>query len=220
MLIVSPGINVTFCRTFNDFQGVSALSGATVKIPGDRIVAGTYALACVASTGKVFLKDAPVAHMGAVIEVLEKLGALVLVSKDGLYVSHSGPVNAIAYIETEVYPGFPTDLQSPLVTVLTRAKGRSIVKETIFSNRFRIIHELKKMGGSLEISEDCVIIDGVECLFANDLIVEELRGGAALVIAGVSTKGITYLDGCGYIYRGYENICRDLTELGVRIYSE
>ncbi|MFI3237656.1 MAG: UDP-N-acetylglucosamine 1-carboxyvinyltransferase [Lachnospiraceae bacterium] len=200
--------------------GTEAMGGGDITIPGDRIVAGTYALACVATNGKVFLRGAPTMHMEALIEVLNKLGASVLITKEGLYVEHGDEIHPIDYIQTEVYPGFPTDLQSQLVTVLAKADGCSVVKEAIFSNRFRIVKQLKKMGAAIEIIEDCAIINGVTKLHATDLVVEELRGGAALVIAGACTKGITYLDGCGYIFRGYENICRDLTELGVRIYSE
>ena len=95
-----------------------------------------------------------------------------------------------------------------------------MIEERIFGNRFRIAPELKKMGADIFIKEHTAYIRGVERLHGTTLVAEELRGGAALVIAGLGAGGETYIENCGHIYRGYENICRDLSELGARIYGE
>ena len=201
-------------------RGVKHLEGCDFTIPGDRIVAGTYLCACMAAGGEVLLKETPTSQLQAVLSCAQKMGAVCQQEKEGLYVQVHERLTAPENLVTEVYPGFPTDLQSPFLTVLSLAKGSCRVEETIFENRFHTVPCLQAMGAHI-LQEDSrhVTVEGVEVLHGFTVSAKELRGGAALVIAGVAAKGETVVDGCRFIERGYENICRDLRELGVRIYG-
>lgn len=201
-------------------EGVSSLRGTEFVVPSDRIVAGTYLFGCLAAGGEVFLKDAPAEHLWAAILTAEQMGAVCQSTKDGLYVQAPERAASLSYLRTLVYPGFPTDLQSPLLAVLATAEGESVVEETIFENRFRIVKQLEFMGADISmVNPKKVCIKGIERLSGAEVRAEELRGGAALVIAALGATGETVIRGCSYIERGYVNICRDLRELGARIYS-
>jgi len=127
---------------------------------------------------------------------------------------------AVSRIETAPYPGFPTDLQSMALAVETLGEGESLIEETIFENRFRVVEEFRRMGACIEqVGERSVLVRGVSSLRGADVDAKELRGGAALVIGGLMAQGKTNVTGCPFIYRGYENICRDFRELGARIIS-
>ncbi len=201
-------------------EGVSELHSGSITLPGDRIVAGTYALACMMTSGGVLLEGAPIAHLSRLIPLIHAMGGDTVTMEDGLYLHRKDALCAIPYTVTEVYPGFPTDLQSPLMATLCVAEGDSTIEERIFGNRFRIVPELLKMGADIHIEGHTAYIHGVKKLRGTTITAEELRGGAALVLAGLGAGGETYIKQCGHIYRGYENICRDLTELGARIYGE
>lgn len=201
-------------------QGGRKLYGTEFVIPPDRIVAGTYLLACVGTGGSVFLDNAPGAELQAVLETAEQMGAYLCPSEQGIYVQGPSRPRAVDCIRTEPYPGFPTDLQSVALAVETLGDGVTEIEETIFENRFRIIDELRGMGADIERKGDRhVLIRGVSALRGCGVTARELRGGAALVTAGLMASGRTTVSGCGYIYRGYENICRDFRELGARIVS-
>lgn len=201
-------------------DGTERLHGAEFEIPRDRIVAGTYTIACIAAGGSVFLEGAPAEEMGALFDVAEEMGALVQKEKRGVYVQAPKRPRAIKSLVTRVYPGFPTDLQSPLLAVLTRADGSSEITESIFENRFRIVPELVKMGAKVQVQDGkTAYVTGQEALYGTSVTAQELRGGAALVIAGLAALGETCIKNTIYIDRGYVNICRDLRELGARIYS-
>ncbi len=201
-------------------QGVKELRDGRIVLPGDRIVAGTYALACMITGGGVLLEDAPIGQMTKLIPMMHAMGGTTLTTKEGLYLHRRDELCAVPYTATQVYPGFPTDLQSPFMAAMCVARGESVIEERIFGNRFRIAPELVKMGADIHIEKNTAYIRGVERLHGTTLQAKELRGGAALVLAGLGAGGETYIENCGHIYRGYENICRDLSELGARIYSE
>lgn len=201
-------------------KGGQKLHPITFKIPTDRIVAGTYLLSVLGTGGHIFLEDAPVQHMKALIRLAEAMDAEVSVSEKGIAVLlNEGIQKRVPYLETGVYPFFPTDMQSPLLAVLTKAKGRSVICETIFENRFRIVPELQKMGAEIEIHTDrnLVRITGVNHLQGAKVAAQELRGGAALVIAGCMAEGETVVENRHFIERGYEDIVRDYRNLGVKI---
>ena len=175
--------------------------------------------AALATKGSVLLEQAPCEHMGSVIEVARNLGATCQRSKEGLYVECREGIPLQNFFQTRVYPGFPTDLQSVLLPVLTRFEEISVVEETIFENRFRILEDLRKMGANIEeLHPGRVEIQKSE-LKGAEVEAKELRGGAALVIAGLMASGITVVKNCHFIARGYENICKDLQDLGARLYS-
>lgn len=201
-------------------QGGHKLHGIRFRIPADRIVAGTYLMSVLGAGGHIFLEDAPVAQMRSMLKVAEEMGAEIHVSREGLNVIADESRKAIPYLKTEVYPGFPTDMQSPLMAALSTARGVSVIEEAIFENRFRIVEQLKKMGACIEIlGKRQARIEGVDSLLGCQVTAEELRGGAALVIAGCMALGETVIKNRHFIERGYEDICRDYQNLGVNIYT-
>ena len=202
-------------------QGGHELHGIRFKIPADRIVAATYVMGVLGTGGHIFLEDAPISQMESVIRAARQIGAEITVSREGLNVMAEEERNAIPFIRTEVYPGFPTDVQSLLMAVLTTAKGVSVIEERIFENRFRIAPELRRMGAVIELQGDHqALIAGTDYLIGCRVRASELRGGAALVIAGAMAQGETIIENRHFIERGYEDITRDLRELGVTVFTE
>lgn len=201
-------------------QGGHKLHGVRFRIPADRIVAGTYLMGVLGSGGHIFLEDAPVAQMQSTLRAAELAGAEINVSRDGLSVMIDVEKRAVPMIKTEVYPGFPTDMQSLLMAALTTAPGVSVIEETVFENRFRIVEQLRKMGACIELQgKRQAVIVGVDLLLGCEVTADELRGGAALVIAGCMAEGETIVKNRHFIERGYEDICRDFQNLGVNIYT-
>lgn len=201
-------------------QGEHKLHGIRFRIPADRIVAGTYVMSVMGAGGHIFLEDAPVAQMRSIINAAVLMGAEVNYSREGLTVMADSWKNAIPYLKTEVFPGFPTDMQSLLMAALTTAHGISILEETIFEDRFHIIEPLKKMGAQIiQQGKNQAIISGVDSLLGCEVDAKELRGGAALVIAGCMAFGETIVRNRHFIERGYEDICRDYQNLGVNIFT-
>ncbi len=201
-------------------QGGHELHGIRFKTPPDRIVAGTYLMSVLGAGGHIFLEDAPVSQMRSMLATARDMGAEISISKEGLTIIAADHTKAVPYIKTEVYPGFPTDIQSILMAALTTAQGNSVIEETIFENRFRIAPQLKKMGACIELlGSRRAVITGVDSLLGCEVTAQELRGGAALVIAGCMAMGETVIKNRHFIERGYEDICRDYQNLGVNIYT-
>uniref|UniRef100_UPI0040571A0D UDP-N-acetylglucosamine 1-carboxyvinyltransferase n=1 Tax=Acetatifactor sp. TaxID=1872090 RepID=UPI0040571A0D len=201
-------------------HGGRFLYGTDYWVPEDRIVAGTYLFGAIATGGCVFLENAPAGQMQAVLHIAEKMGAQFDITGEGIYVQACKRPRAVPLIRTAPYPGFPTDLQSMALVAMLRADGQCMIEENIFENRFRIVEPLKKMGADIRIIRPKgVLIDGVKRLQGAQLEAQELRGGAALLLAALSAEGESTITGCSYIYRGYENICKDLRELGARVAS-
>lgn len=201
-------------------HGGFSLRGTEYRIPEDRIVAGTYLFGTIAAGGNVLLEGAPFNQMEAVLQVAEKMGAKCDVVQEGIYVQAHGRPRPVSRILTAPYPGFPTDLQSMALVAMTVAEGVSRIEERIFENRFQIVEPLKRMGANI-ITESTtgVKVSGVERLTGREVEARELRGGAALLLAALAAEGESIVTGCSYIYRGYENICKDLRELGARVVS-
>ncbi len=201
-------------------HGVNSLHGTCFRVPADRIVAGTYLFATMAAGGNVWLEDAPCGHMKAVLELAEAMGGVCQVFEDGLYVQSGERMKQIGYIKTDTYPGFPTDLQSLVLQAVVQAPGECVIEESIFENRFHVVEPLRKMGADITIMDaKHLLVKGPSALKGCLVEAKELRGGAALVAAGLWAEGTTIISGCKYVMRGYENICRDLRELGARISS-
>lgn len=200
-------------------RGGRRLQGTKFWVPSDRIVAGTYLLGCIGVGGEIFLEQAPAEEMEAVLLTAEEMGGRVCRSREGIYVQAPERPLPVKLI-TAPYPGFPTDLQSVVLAAAARGRGCTGIEETIFENRFRIVGELKKMGACIEQTDSShVKVWGVKALQGARVQARELRGGAALVVAGLMAEGESFVGGCPYIYRGYENICRDFRELGARVTS-
>lgn len=200
-------------------EGVLELRACKYKVPSDRIVAGTYLMSALATQGSVSITNAPIAELSSVLWNLEKMGAYVCCKDNELCVSYEKPLRAIS-LETKVYPGFPTDLQSPMLVLLSQAEGIGRIKENIYENRFRIVSELKKMNANMVLSGNEVMIYGASRLTAATVRAKELRGNAALIMAGLVAEGETIVSDCQYVKRGYENICRDFRNLGANIYEK
>ncbi|MBE5882180.1 MAG: UDP-N-acetylglucosamine 1-carboxyvinyltransferase [Lachnospiraceae bacterium] len=200
-----------------EIEGVKKLREVTMTVMPDRIVAGTYLLAAAATRGQVLLKHAPPHQMHSLIHLLRTMGAEVFADDDMIYIDAEEATGAVSYIKTGVYPGFPTDLQSMLLSVLAVAYGESVVEEAIFEDRFKVVEPLQRMGAQLSTEGRKVRISGVAKLRGAQLRACELRGGAALVIAALAADGESVIEGCHFIDRGYENIARDLRCLGADI---
>lgn len=201
-------------------RGVDCLGPGEIRIPPDRIVAGTYICAAAATRGKITLENAPVEEMGAFLDIYRKMGGQYEVKSGTLEVTGKNIGFPVPFLETGVYPGFPTDLQSPVMTVLATIPGASVIRENIFEDRFKAALELTKMGAHIEICGKEALIEGGYPLYGCTVIARELRGGAALVLAALCAQGETCIKGAGFISRGYEHICEDLKKLGGCIFSK
>lgn len=195
--------------------GVESLHDAEFTIVSDRIVAGTYMLLTAVAGGEAVLKKAPWDQLQSVCDVVGRMGVSCEWQGADVKLVSRRRLRSPGSVKTSPYPGFPTDLQSPLMAALASAKGESQIQETIFEARFKVVEELQKMGADIRVEGQNAKIRGVERLCGARLMAKELRGGAALVLAAAGAKGISRIDGFGYIERGYENIIRDLQALGV-----
>ncbi|MEG1848436.1 MAG: UDP-N-acetylglucosamine 1-carboxyvinyltransferase [Lachnospiraceae bacterium] len=201
-------------------QGRTLQSMVHYRVSGDRIVAGTYLFSCVACTGEVKLMDAPIEQMSSVIQCAKQMGCTITRKDHNLTAIMERRCVPIPYLKTAVYPGFPTDLQSILMAVYSHADGIGVIEETIFENRFKIVKELQTMGAKITVLQNRATVTGHAHLHGTQVVAEELRGGAALVVAGLASTGITIVSNPYYIDRGYEDITRDLRALGARISKE
>lgn len=195
--------------------GVKRLHDTEYTIVSDRIVAGTYLCAAAACGGEAALSQAPVSQLRGMFPVLWKMGARLYMEGDALVIRAPERCRGVRHIETAPYPGFPTDLQSPLLAALCRARGISTLRENIFEARFKIVEELRSMGAYIRVEGNTAVVEGREHLQGGILTARELRGGAALCIAAACARGSSRVYGCEYIMRGYENVIGDLKNLGV-----
>ncbi len=198
-------------------RGVRELKGGDLEIPADRIVTGTYLCAAAATRGKITINNPPAGEVDAFLKVYRKIGGQYEWNSGKLIADGSGVGCPLPYLETEIYPGFPTDLQSPLMAVLATIPGKSHIRENIFEDRFKLAGELNRMGARVTVSGRDAWIQGTDSLTGCRVEAEELRGGAALILAALAAEGETVISGCSYIRRGYEHICRDLAAVGGRI---
>ncbi|MBP3501869.1 MAG: UDP-N-acetylglucosamine 1-carboxyvinyltransferase [Clostridia bacterium] len=197
-------------------KGVKKLSGASYNIMPDRIEAGTLLCAVAGSGGSVTLNDVNPNHLSAVINKLEECGCEIEITNKTIFLKAPKRLKPLE-IKTMPYPGFPTDLQQIFSAMLTKANGTSIIIENIFENRYKHLAELRKMGAKITTEGKTAIISGVRKLNSATTVCTDLRGGAALVIAGIMAKGKTKIEDIDYILRGYENIDAKLNSLGAKV---
>ncbi len=198
-------------------SGKKELRGAEWNVMPDRIEAGTLILAAAATGGEVFVKDAPAESMGAFLSCIKNSGVKIEVQPDGIGVSAPTRLSAIGKVTTLPYPGFPTDLQSQLLAAMTTAEGISLIEETIFENRFKVMKPLRLMGADITLSGNCACVNGVPKLHAARIRAEDLRGGAALVIAALAAEGKTVVENICLVDRGYDKLEMTLNDLGADI---
>lgn len=206
-------------------QGVASLADSEYELMPDRIVTGTYLLAAAATRGSIVIEKAPVEQLDSFLTVLREAGGRYWMEepqgkagRPSLVFDGKGTVLPVAKVETAVYPGFPTDLQSPLMAVLAKADGESIIQENVFENRFQSAGLLNSMGAKISIEGRRARIAGVKELYGKTVSAPDLRGGAALVIAGLCARGSTVISNEHFIGRGYEDITGDLRKLGAKIW--
>lgn len=196
--------------------GVKKINDVSYSVMPDRIEAGTLLCAVAITGGNVKLKNVIPEHINQILAKLEQIGCEIEVEKRNIYLKAPKKLKAVD-IKTMPYPGFPTDMQSVFGAMLTIAKGNSIIIENIFENRFRYVNELKRMGAKVSVEGKIAILKGVRRLSGTTVESTDLRGGAALVIAGLAAKGTTIVRKIEYILRGYEGLDKKLNKLGAKI---
>ncbi|HCL01625.1 MAG TPA: UDP-N-acetylglucosamine 1-carboxyvinyltransferase [Lachnoclostridium phytofermentans] len=194
-------------------KGVNKLHGSTYSIIPDQIEAGTFMLAAVATKGDVTIKNVIPKHLEAITAKIVEIGAEVEEFDDAIRVVANKRLGH-TQVKTLPYPGFPTDMQPQIATVLAMSSGTSIVTESIYENRFKYVDELARMGASVKVEGNTAIIDGVAELTGAKVCSPDLRAGAALVIAGLAAEGVTIVENIELVERGYENFEEKMRELG------
>ena len=200
-------------------DGVKRLKDISYNIMPDRIETGSFLCFAAATKGDIILENVNATHITPIINKLEEADCKIEVNKSKIKIVAPKKLKAID-IKTMPYPGFPTDMQSVFASMLTIAKGTSIIVENIFENRYKYTSELTKMGAKIKIEGKSAIIRGTRKLYGSDVKATDLRGGAALVLAGLIAKGKTQVDDIEYILRGYEKLDYKLQNLGANINIE
>jgi UDP-N-acetylglucosamine 1-carboxyvinyltransferase len=183
----------------------------------DRIVTGTYMMAAGITGSELVLNKIIPEHLSSIISILRESGCRISVKGCRMFISGPARLRAIDIVRTLPYPGFPTDMQAQLVAMLTVARGTSIMVETVFENRYKHVDELLRMGANIKLEGRLAVIKGVKRLTGADVCARDLRGGAALVIAGLAAEGETVISDVKHIDRGYERIEEKLQQVGAEI---
>ena len=199
-------------------DGVNKLNGCTHKVIPDRIEAGTFLIAAAATFSTISISPVIPIHLEAVIKKLRESGSKIKIEGNSITI-HGQKIKSVD-IDTAPFPGFPTDLQAPFMTLMTIADGQSKIKETIFENRMNHIHLLNKMGASITLEKNTAHIKGVKNLNGMSLAGSDLRSSAALIIAAIIAKNESTIYGLDHLDRGYENFESKLSLLGIRIKRE
>ena len=199
-------------------HGKAALKGTKHAVLPDRIETGTWLIAVGLTGGELVLEKASLNHLKSLLGPLSDAGVHVEeIDKTTVKVWRNGRRLKGIDIMTEPYPGFPTDLQAQMMTLLTKAEGAGMITETIFENRFMHVPELNRMGAHIHVQGNSAIIRGVEQLHGASVMATDLRASVALVLAGLAAKGETILDRVYHLDRGYENIVKKLSAVGADI---
>ena len=197
-------------------NGVEKLNNITYSIIPDRIEAGTYAIASLITNGKITLKNIDTDVMKNIFVVLKKAGAKLEYNKKNSVTISRNKIKSLS-IKTSPYPGFPTDMQAQLMSLLCLAKSRSIINESIFENRFLHVSELKRMGANIKIKNKNAFIFGVANLKGAEVMATDLRASVSLVLAGLAAKGKTVVNRIYHLERGYENLIGKLKACGAQV---
>ena len=198
-------------------QGRDRMEGAVHTVVPDRIETGTFAMAVAATGGDVTLEGARSIHVKHALEVLAQTGTRVEDLGTGIRVTRtSGGILPIS-VETQPFPGFPTDLQAQLMALLTRAGGTSVIRETIFENRFMHVQELARLGADIQLHGDTATVKGVQSLTGAPVMATDLRASVSLVIAGLMAEGTTTINRVYHLDRGFEQLEQKLSRCGAQI---
>ncbi len=199
-----------------EIEGVKNLKDVSYNVMPDRIETGTFLCMAAMTGGEIVVKGAQPSHITPVLNKLEETGCKLTVEKNEIKLQAPKRLKAVD-IKTMPYPGFPTDMQSIFSTALTLSKGTSMIVENLFENRYKYTQELIRMGAKITVEGKTAVIKGVRKLYGASVKATDLRGGAALVMAGIVAKGDTRIENIEYILRGYEGFDKKLKNLGVDI---
>ena len=198
-------------------QGRDRLEGARHTVLPDRIETGTFAMAVAATGGDVLLEGADDAHLEAALDVLQQIGVTVERKKTGIRIARNGNGLGAVDVETQPFPGFPTDLQAQLMALTTTAGGTSTIRETIFENRFMHVQELVRLGADISLHGDMARIRGVRSLTGAPVMATDLRASVSLVIGGLIAHGETVINRVYHLDRGFERLEEKLSRCGATI---
>jgi len=197
-------------------EGVEKMTGCTHCVIPDRVEAGTFMVAAAITGGDVFVEGAICDHLKSVTAKLREMGVEVDEQENGIRVRRSGALKAVD-LKTLPYPGFPTDMQSQMMALLLVSEGTSIVTETVFENRFMHVEEFRRMNANIKIEGRSAIVEGGSKLTGSKVAATDLRAGAALVLAGLVSEGVTEVSALHHIDRGYVNFTEKLLALGADV---
>jgi UDP-N-acetylglucosamine 1-carboxyvinyltransferase len=187
-------------------------------IPSDGILAATYAIGAVLTSGNLIIENVDHVELMSFYGALHRIGANFDFKDDILHIHGKQSLQAIPKLQTSIYPGFPTDIQSPFGVLLTRCQGDSLIFETLFENRLGYLFELEKMGAKIRfINNHQAEVSGITKLKGAEVSSLDLRAGCSMVLAGIIAEGETSISNIQYIKRGYENFVENMTNLGIKI---
>ncbi len=198
-------------------KGVKRLHGVEYTPIGDRIEAGTYLIAAASCGGEIETQGVPPENIAALLHKLRENGCKIHIKNDKIVLSSDGKLKAVDLVETTPFPGFPTDLQAQYAALCCKARGTTLVVENLFETRYRYAAELKRMGADITVRGRTAIIRGVESLHGAYVTASDLRGGAALVLAGLAAEGRSTVADLWHIDRGYADFEGKLRRLGAKI---
>ena len=198
-------------------EGVAALSGARHRVLPDRIETGTYAMAVAMAGGDVMLEGTDASLLENALDTLRAAGAEITPTNSGIHVRRNGTGLDPVDISTDPFPGFPTDLQAQFMALMTRARGTSLITETIFENRFMHVQELARFGADITLSGQTATVRGVEALTGAQVMATDLRASVSLVIAGLAAQGETVVNRVYHLDRGFERLEEKLTRCGAQV---
>lgn len=198
-------------------DGVQKLRGCTYSVIADRIAAATYISAAASTGGEISLTGIDSSICDSFLPVFEQMGCKIYVYSDRLYINASGKLKGVNKIITMPHPGFPTDAQAVIMAALCKAYGSSIFEENIFESRYRHVDALVKMGADIKVIGKAAVVNGVEKLYGAKVSATDLRGGAAMAVAGLGAEGVTEVAEIHHIDRGYEDMEKAFSSLGGKI---
>lgn len=197
-------------------HGVSEMHGCNYSIIPDQIEAGTYMVAAAATKGDVMINNVIPKHLESITAKLEECGIEITEYDDSIRVHYVGKLNK-CNVKTMPHPGFPTDMQPQMTVLLSIADGTSIVSESVWDSRFRYVAQLTRMGANIQVDGKLAVVEGVEKLKGAPIKADDLRAGAAMIIAGLTAEGETEVENITHIDRGYEKVVEKFTALGAKI---
>lgn len=198
-------------------EGVKKLGGCRHSVIPDRIVASTYLTAAAMTGGNIRLKNIIPAHIGPVLPIFRESGCEVEVKGRDVSLKAPRRLKTVKNIRTMPYPGFPTDMQALIMAMMSIADGTCVIVETIFESRYKHVGELNRLGANIRVEGRAAVVEGVDLLTGASVLSPDLRGGCALVLAGLAASGTTTVSDIRHIDRGYEDICKVLSSLGADI---